>query len=68
MGKMRNAYKILVRKPEGMRSLRRPRHRWEDNIRMDLREMVWEVMDWMHLAEARDQWQALALKRGEYLD
>jgi hypothetical protein len=47
---MRNAYKILVRKPEGKRLLRRPRHRWEDNIGMDLREIGWEGVNWMHLA------------------
>jgi len=47
---MRNAYKILVRKPEGKRLLGRPRHRWEDNIGMDLREIGWEGVNWMHLA------------------
>jgi hypothetical protein len=52
---MRNAYKILVRRPEGKRSLGRHRHRWEDNIRMDLREIGWEGMDWIHLAQDRDQ-------------
>jgi hypothetical protein len=57
MGDMRNAYRILVRKPEGDRLLRRPRHRWEDNIRMDLKEIGWECVDWMHLAQERDQWQ-----------
>jgi hypothetical protein len=41
MGEMRNAYKILIRKPEGKRPLGRPRCRWEDNIRMDLREIGW---------------------------
>jgi hypothetical protein len=46
-------------KPEGKRPLRRPRHRWMDNIRLDLREMDWEVMDWIHLAQDRNQWQAL---------
>jgi hypothetical protein len=50
-----NAYNILVRKPEGKRTFGRPRHRWEDNIRMDLREIVWEGGDWMHLAQYRDQ-------------
>jgi hypothetical protein len=45
MGEMRNAYKIFVGKPEGKRPLGRPRHRWCDNIRMDLREVV----DYMHL-------------------
>jgi hypothetical protein len=52
-------YKILVGKPEGKRPLGRPRRRWEDNIRMDLREIGWEVVDWMHLAQDRDQWLAL---------
>jgi hypothetical protein len=59
MGKMRNAYKILVRKPEGKRPLRRPGHRWEDNIGMDLREIGWEGVDWMNLALDRDQRQPL---------
>jgi hypothetical protein len=45
-GEMINAYSISVGKPEGMRQLGRPRRRWKDNIRMDLREVV----DWMHLA------------------
>jgi hypothetical protein len=49
-GKMRNAYKILVRKLEGRRPFRRPRLRLEDNIRMDLREIRWKVMDCIHLA------------------
>jgi len=52
---MRNAYKILVGKPEGKRPLGRPRRRWEDNIRMDLREIGWEVVYWIHLAQDRDQ-------------
>jgi len=39
----------LVGKPERKRPLRRPRRRWEDNIRMDLREIVWEFVDWIHL-------------------
>jgi hypothetical protein len=50
MGEMRNAYNILVGKPEGMRTLGRPKRRREDNIRMDLREIGWEGMDWIHLA------------------
>jgi len=45
MEEMRNPYCIQVRKPEGKRSLNRTRHRWEDNIRMDLRETGWKVMD-----------------------
>jgi hypothetical protein len=44
----------LVGKCEGKRPLGRPKRRWEDNIRMDLREIVWEVVDWMHLAEDKD--------------
>jgi hypothetical protein len=45
---MRNAYKILVGKAEGMRPLGGPRRRWEDNIRNDHRELGWGVVDWMH--------------------
>jgi hypothetical protein len=59
MGEMRNAYNILVGKSEGKRPLTRPRCRWEDNIRMYLRKIGWEGVDWMHLAQDRDQWQAL---------
>jgi hypothetical protein len=46
---MRNAYNISLGKPEGKRPLGRPRHRWEDNIRMDLRGIVWEGVDWIYL-------------------
>jgi hypothetical protein len=46
-------------KPEGKRPFGRPRHRWEDNIIMDLRKMGWEGVDWMHVAEDRGQWKAL---------
>jgi len=59
MGKMRNAYKILVRKPEWKKPLGRHRCRWEDNIRINLREIGWEGVDWMHLAQDKDQWQDL---------
>jgi hypothetical protein len=52
-------YRILVRKPEGERPLGRPRRRWVDNIKMDLREIVWDGMDWIELAQDRDQWRAL---------
>jgi hypothetical protein len=48
-----------VGKPEGKRPLGRPRRKWEDNIRMDLREMGWGGMDWIDLAQDRDQWRAL---------
>jgi len=50
---------FFVGKPEGRRPLRRPRHRWEDNIRMDLREVGCECVDWMELAQDRERWCAL---------
>jgi hypothetical protein len=58
-GKKRNAYRMLVGKPEEKRPLGRPRRRWEDNIKMDLTEIGWGGMDWIHLAQDRDQWRAL---------
>jgi hypothetical protein len=56
---MRNVYKILVGIPEGKRPLRKPRPRWEGNTRKDLREMEWEGLDSIHLAQVKDQWWAL---------
>jgi len=56
MGEVKNAYNILVGKIEGRRPLGRPRCRWENNIRVDLREIVWEVVDWMHLVQYMNQW------------
>jgi hypothetical protein len=52
-------YKVLVGKPVGKRPLGRLRHRWEDGIRTDLREIGWEVVEWIHLAQYRDWWQIL---------
>jgi hypothetical protein len=59
IGENRNTYRILVGKPDGKRPLGRPRRRWVDNIKMDLREMGWNGMDWIDLAQNRDQWRAL---------
>jgi len=59
MGEMRNVYNILVGKHERKRLLGRPRHRWVDNSRMDVREVEWEGVYWIHLVQGRDQWQTL---------
>jgi hypothetical protein len=59
MGAKRNAYRLLVGKPEGKRPLGRPRRRWVDNIRMDLGEIGWGGVDWIGLAQDRNQWRAL---------
>jgi hypothetical protein len=59
VGDKRNAYMNLVEKPERMRPLGRSRRRWEDNIKMDHREIEWGGMDWIDLAQDRDQWRAL---------
>jgi hypothetical protein len=58
MGKKRNAYRILVGKPECKRPLGRPRRRWVGNIKMYLREIGWDGVDWIDLAKDRDQWTA----------
>ncbi|KAJ4450296.1 hypothetical protein ANN_01716 [Periplaneta americana] len=58
MGESRNAYRVLVGRPEGKRHLGRPRRRWEDNIKMDLREVGYDDRDWINLAQDRDQWRA----------
>jgi hypothetical protein len=55
MGEQRKVYKVLVGKPEGKRPLERPRRRWEDEIRMDLREIVWGNVGWIQLAQDRDR-------------
>jgi hypothetical protein len=59
MGKKRSAYRISVGNPEGKRPLGRPRRRWEDNIKMNLREIEWGGMDWIDLTQDKDQWRAL---------
>jgi hypothetical protein len=59
MGEVRGAYNILVGRPEGRRPLRRPRRRWEDNIKMDIRKIGCGDVDWIHLAQDRDRWRAL---------
>jgi hypothetical protein len=59
MAEKRTAYRLLVGKPEGRRSLGRPRCRWLDNIRMDLVEVVWGDVDWIGLTQDRDRWRAL---------
>jgi hypothetical protein len=59
MGERRGAYRALVGKPEARRPLGRPRRRWEDNIKMDLREVEWGGMDWINLAQDRERWRAL---------
>ncbi|KAJ4450962.1 hypothetical protein ANN_02397 [Periplaneta americana] len=58
MGESRNAYRVLVGRPEGKRPLGRPRRRWEDNIKMDLREVGYDDRDWINVAQDRDQWRA----------
>ena len=59
MGEGRGVYRVLVGKPKGKRPLGRPRHRREDNIKMDLQEVGGGCGDWMELAQDRDRWRAL---------
>jgi hypothetical protein len=59
VGEGRNVYRVLVGKPEGKRPLERPRHRREEGIKMDLREIGWGCVEWIHLAHDRDRWRAL---------
>jgi hypothetical protein len=59
LGEKRNAYRLLVRKPEGKRQLGRPIRRWVDNIKMDLLEIGWGGVDWIGLVQDRDKWRAV---------
>jgi hypothetical protein len=59
MGDRRGAYGVLVRRSEGKRSLGRPRHRWEDNIKIHLRQVEWGGMDRIDLAQDMDSWRAV---------
>ena len=59
MGEDRGVHRVLVEKPEGKEPLGRPRHRREDNIKMDLQEVGGGRGDWMELAQNRDRWRAL---------
>jgi hypothetical protein len=58
-GWKRNACRILVERPKGKRPLERPRRRWVDNVKMDLRETGWGDIEWIDLAKDRDQYRAL---------
>jgi hypothetical protein len=58
-GEKTNAYRLLVGKPEGKKPLRRPRHSWVGNIRMDLGEVGWGGVDWIGLAQDGNRWRAL---------
>jgi hypothetical protein len=58
-GEKMNAYRISVGNPEGKKPLRRPRYRWVDNNKIDLRDIGWDGMDWIDQAQDRDQWRAL---------
>jgi hypothetical protein len=59
MGEERKVYKVSMGKPEGKRPLGRPRRRWEDGIRMDLREIILGGVDWIRLSQDRDRWRAV---------
>jgi hypothetical protein len=76
-GEWRGVFRVLVGKPKGRRLLERPRHRWEDNIKMALQEVGCGDMDWIELAQDRDRWWAFvnavidstgSIKYREFLD
>jgi hypothetical protein len=74
MGQREGVYRVLVGKPERKRPLGRPRHIWEDNIKMDLQEVGYGGMDWIKLAQDRDRWLAFvkvavnSMNYGEFRD
>jgi hypothetical protein len=59
MGEEKEVYRVLVEKPEGKIPLGRPRRRWEDGIRMDLREIGWGSVEWIQLTKDRGRWRSL---------
>jgi hypothetical protein len=59
MGEERKVYRVLVGKPEGKRLLGRPRRRWQDGMRTDLKEIGWGSVEWIQLAQDRDRWRAV---------
>jgi hypothetical protein len=59
MGEERKVYKVFMGRPKGKRPPWRPKHRWENGIRMDFRETGWEGVEWVQLAQDREQWQAV---------
>jgi hypothetical protein len=61
MGEGRNMYRVLVGKPEGKRTLGRPRRRWEDGVKMDLRKIGGRGVEWIHLAQDRGRWRAVVI-------
>jgi hypothetical protein len=62
MGEKRNACRMLVKKPEEKSPLEKPRRRWVDNIKIDLREIGWDGVHWFDMTQDRDQWRALENK------
>jgi hypothetical protein len=61
IGEGRNLYTVLVGKPEGKKPLGRPRRRREDGVKMDLMEIGWGGVEWIHLAQYRDRWRAVVI-------
>jgi hypothetical protein len=59
MGEGKDLYRVFVGKPEGKRPLGKPRHRWEDGLKMDLGEIGWGGVEWFYLAQDRDRWRAV---------